>query len=197
MNKGSSALGLLAGFGAGAAAMYFLDPDRGSRRRAIVADKVKSSVGQLPRAARVTKQDISNRAYGFWAEVQHLFSGEQAPDDVVEARVRSKMGRIVSHPHAIKVSCSAGNVTLTGPIFTSEVPRLVKCIGSVAGVRSVENKLDAHETAEGVAARWSEMYFLRLVRKAIYSRASLVSRRRSFVSKIALRTTRHTTRGRK
>src|SRR5438552_937447 len=152
MNRASSALGLLAGVGAGAAAMYFLDPDRGSRRRAIVADKVKSSLQQLPRAARVTKQDIANRAYGFWAEAQHRFSSEQAPDDVVEARVRSKMGRIVSHPHAIKVACSGGNVTLTGPIFTSEVPRLVKCIGSVAGVRSVENKLDAHETAEGVSA---------------------------------------------
>ena len=38
--------------------------------------------------------------------------------------------------------------------------------------------------------------FLRLVRSAMYSRASLVSRRRSSLSKIALRTTRHTTRGR-
>jgi uncharacterized membrane protein len=66
--------------------------------------------------------------------------------------VRSKMGRIVSHPHAIKVTVNDGNVALSGPIFADEVKALLKCAGSVAGVRSVENHLDEHESAEGVSA---------------------------------------------
>lgn len=152
MNKQSSVLGILAGFGTGAAAMYFLDPDRGARRRAIAADKVTSSIKQLPRAARVTKQDLANRAHGIWAETQHLFARDQAPDEVVEARVRSKMGRAVSHPHAVKVSVNEGNVVLGGPILKNEVPRLLKCVKSVAGVRSVENNLEQYDSPEGVSA---------------------------------------------
>jgi uncharacterized membrane protein len=152
MNKQNSVLGILAGIGTGAAAMYFLDPDRGARRRAIAGDKVASSVRRLPRAFRVTKQDIANRAQGVWAETQHLFSQDDASDDVVEARVRSKMGRIVSHPHAIRVAVSDGKVYLTGPILADEVKTLLKCARSIAGVRSVEDHLEPHETAEGVSA---------------------------------------------
>jgi uncharacterized membrane protein len=152
MNKQSSVLGILAGIGTGASTMYFLDPDRGARRRAIASDKVTSSVRRLPRAARVTKQDLANRAHGVWAETQHLFAKDEASDDVVEARVRSKMGRIVSHPHAVKVAVNDGNVSLSGPILADEVKNLLRCVKSVAGVRSVEDKLDAHETAEGVSA---------------------------------------------
>jgi len=152
MNRGSTALGLLAGAGAGAAAMYFLDPDRGARRRALVADKAKSAIDQLPKAVRVTKKDIENRAHGLWAEAQHLFSSDEVPDEIVEERVRSKMGRIVSHPHAIKVTCSNGNVTLAGPIFKGEAPRLLRCIRSVQGVQSVDNKLDIRDSAEGMPA---------------------------------------------
>src|SRR5215204_5831360 len=138
MERQNSLLGILAGIGTGAAAMYFLDPDRGARRRAIATDKLASSVKGIPRAVRVTRQDIANRAYGTWAETQHLFTKNDASDDVVEARVRSKMGRIVFHPHAIKVTVNDGNVVLSGPIFADEVNTLLKCAGSVAGVRSVE-----------------------------------------------------------
>lgn len=165
MNK-NALWGTLAGFGAGTAAMYFLDPDRGARRRAILGDKVSSSVRQLPRAVRVTRQDLTNRAHGVWAETQHLFSKDDATDQVVEARVRTKLGRIVSHPHAVKVSCDDGNISLSGPIFSDEIPRLLKCVRSIAGVKSVENLLDAHDSAEGVSAlqggtrRESRMEFL-------------------------------------
>src|SRR6266550_5593274 len=129
--------GILGGFGAGAGAMYLLDPDRGARRRAILGDKVSSAIRQLPRAARVSKQDLANRAYGIWAEAQHLFSVDAASDEVIEARVRSKMGRIVSHPHAIKVSCADGRIKLSGPILADEVPRLLKCSQTTAGVKAV------------------------------------------------------------
>jgi hypothetical protein len=144
--------GLLGSLGAGATAMYFLDPDRGARRRAILSDKVSSSMRQLPRAARVTKQDLANRVHGVWAEAQHLFTFDEASDEVIEARVRSKMGRIVSHPHPIKVSCRDGIISLSGPIFADEVARLMKSTKCVAGVKSIENNLEPHESAEGVPA---------------------------------------------
>src|SRR5262249_15845402 len=52
-------------------------------------------------------------------------------------------------------------------------------------------------TGAGLADLCSATNFFRFERKAIYSRASLVRRRRSPPSKIAFRTMRQTTRGRK
>lgn len=151
MQKDTTIWGVLAGLGAGATAMYFLDPDRGARRRALVSNKITSAANQIPDAVRVTSQDLSNRAQGLWYETQHLFSkDDDAPDQVIEARVRSKLGRVVSHPHAVQVSSQNGNIHLSGIILSREVPALLKCVESVAGVKSVENSLEEHDSPEGI-----------------------------------------------
>lgn len=127
--------------------MYFLDPNRGARRRALVTDKVTSAANQLPDTLDVTMRDFSNRAYGFWAETKKAFmSEEEASDRVIEARVRSKMGRVVSHPSAINVTSRNGNITLSGLILSDEVPTLLATAEAVPGVQSVENNLEAHDS---------------------------------------------------
>ena len=152
MNKDTTVWGVLAGIGAGAAAMYFLDPDRGARRRAEVSNQITSAVNQIPDTVRVTGEDLSNRAQGLWYQTQNLFTkkDDDAPDETVTARVRSKLGRIVSHPHAVNVETQDGNVSLSGVIFADEVDGLLKCAEGVPGVKSVENNLEAHESAEGI-----------------------------------------------
>lgn len=152
MKKDTTVWGVLAGIGAGAAAMYFLDPDKGSRRRTLVTDKLTSAVNQIPDTVRVTREDLSNRAQGLWYQTQNLFTkqADDASDETVTARVRSKLGRIVSHPHAVNVETKDGNVSLSGIIFADEVAGLIKCAESVPGVKSVENNLDAHDSAEGI-----------------------------------------------
>lgn len=152
MNKDTTVWGVLAGIGAGAAAMYFLDPDRGARRRALVRNQFTSAAHQLPEAVRVTREDLSNRAQGLYYEARNLFSSsdDEAGDEVIEARVRSKLGRIVSHPHAVEVRSNDGHITLSGVILSDEVDGLLECANGVAGVKSVENNLDAHDSAEGI-----------------------------------------------
>ena len=151
MNRDTGILGALAGFGAGMAAMYFMDPDRGARRRAIAGDKLTHAGKKLPRAARVTKQDLSNRAHGLMAGVRHVVQrNRDTSDDVTVARIRSKMGRVVSHPHAIHVEARDGVITLSGVILTKEVPALLKCVRSIPGVKGVENNLQAYDSPEGV-----------------------------------------------
>lgn len=151
MNRDTGILGALAGFGAGMAAMYFMDPDRGARRRAIASDKLTHAGKKLPRAARVTRQDISNRAHGVMAGVRHLVQRNiDTSDDITVARIRSKMGRVVSHPHAIHVQARDGEITLSGVILTKEVPALLKCVRSIPGVTAVENNLQAYDTPEGI-----------------------------------------------
>lgn len=62
-------------------------------------------------------------------------------------RVRSKIGRIVSHPSAIEVTAENGNTTLSGPVLASEVPHLLSCVKWIGGVKDVNNNLEVHETA--------------------------------------------------
>jgi uncharacterized membrane protein len=146
----SRELTLLGGLGLGAALMYLLDPDRGARRRALLLDKLASAANKTPDAIGATARDLSNRTRGIVAEVSSMFSGGEAPDQVVEARVRSKMGRIVSHPHAIEVAVNQGRVVLSGPILAHEVDDLLSCVSSVAGVTEVDNLLDVHKEAGSV-----------------------------------------------
>ena len=72
MNRNTAIWGTLAGLGAGAAAMYFLDPDRGARRRALVRDQVNSKALKASNAIRGKKEDLANRAYGTMMEAKNL-----------------------------------------------------------------------------------------------------------------------------
>src|SRR5207244_531476 len=76
-----------------------------------------------------------------------LLWAEKAPDAVVVARVRSKLGRYVSHPRSIEVDISDGRVILSGPVLEGEVPGLLRAISEVRGVCHVENRLEAHRAA--------------------------------------------------
>jgi hypothetical protein len=59
---------LLCGMAAGAALMYFLDPDRGGRRRALLRDKAVGLSNDLGEAATGAARDLRNRAQGVVAE---------------------------------------------------------------------------------------------------------------------------------
>jgi hypothetical protein len=59
---------LLCGVAAGAALMYFFDPDRGRRRRALLRDKAVGMSNDLGEAATGAARDLRNRAQGVVAE---------------------------------------------------------------------------------------------------------------------------------
>lgn len=143
---------LLGGIGLGAGLMYIFDPDRGRRRRATARDAARHIANAFDDAVGKTSRDLSNRAQGLVAELDSVFRCEEADDDVVAARVRSKLGRAVSHPHAIQVAVNQGRVTLSGQIMASEVDQLLKRAWSVRGVTGVENRLEAHERAGDISS---------------------------------------------
>ena len=140
----------LGGLGAGLLAMYFLDRERGARRRALVSDKLVSAGHRVPDKVSATARDMSNRARGTWAEATKLFSSDDASDQVVEARIRAKIGRVISHPHAVQVTARGGNITLDGVILEREVPELIKCVMGVRGVRTVDSRLKEHNSTQGI-----------------------------------------------
>lgn len=135
----------LGGLGLGAALMYLLDPDRGRRRRAIARDGLASRVWGSGEFLEKTGRDVGNRARGMVARARGRVVPEGPVDDEVLAeRVRSKMGRSVSHPGAIEVTAESGRVTLRGPILEDEIEDLLSTVRSVRGVHEVEDRLDVH-----------------------------------------------------
>ena len=142
MNKG---LAFGAGLGLGTGLMFLLDPDRGKRRRALLRDKCVWAARKTGEGFGVTARDLRNRSQGLMSEVQSRFSSARVDDSVLVDRVRSKLGRVVSHPRAIDVSVQNGRATLSGPILTSEVPKLLAVTSRLNGVNQVINHLESHD----------------------------------------------------
>ncbi len=139
--------------GAGALMMYYLDPDRGRRRRAFVRDKLAKSLHNSTEFLDKASRDIANRARGGWTEAAEWVVGEPAPEDgVLRERVRSRLGRLTCHPSAIEVTSQNGRVTLSGHVLRRELDRVLSGVSSVHGVHEVDNQLEVHDTAEGVPA---------------------------------------------
>jgi uncharacterized membrane protein len=115
-----------------------------------VRDKVVRAAHDAGDQLCKTAEDSRNRAYGMFAEARSRLSRDDADDWTICERVRSKLGRAVSHPSAIIVTSADGTVTLRGAVLADEVDELLRTVGRVRGVRDVRNELDVHKTAAGV-----------------------------------------------
>ena len=142
--------GILTGLGLGALLMYLGDPGSGARRRGLIRGGVIHFRRKLLQFIDATIRDTRNRAIGVGARARSVFGSQSVDDDILVERVRSRMGRFVSHPRAIDVSASGGVITLSGPILQVELRDLLKAVRSVRGVKGIENRLDVHESPSGI-----------------------------------------------
>jgi uncharacterized membrane protein len=150
-NQGNSTAAMLGAVGVGAALMYFLDPSRGRRRRALARDQVAHAMRKGEDGMEATIHDLNNRAHGLAAETRNRFRDDEPPsDDVLVARVRSELGRVCSHPRAVIVTANDGNVIISGPVLESEVDNILATTRSVRGVSQVDNRLEVHESPGNV-----------------------------------------------
>jgi uncharacterized membrane protein len=143
---------LLAGASMGAGIAYFLDPTRGARRRARIRDAVMHSAVLTRRAIGTAGRDVLHRTYGTAASVRGLVRRAAVDDAVLVERVRAKLGRYVSHAHAVEVTSLDGVVTLRGPILSHEADTLVRVVGRVDSVCDVNDQLERHEQPENIPA---------------------------------------------
>lgn len=138
----------LGGAVVGAGVMYLVDPFSGRRRRARAHDKALHAAHQAEHAAGMVAHDMAHRSRGLLYEwVARLRSEEQLDDATLEARVRAALGRVCSHPGAVKVVARSGRVRLEGPILASELPRTLARLRRVRGVYVLESALEPHEQA--------------------------------------------------
>ena len=143
---------LFGAFGAGALTMYFADPNRGKRRRATLRDAFVHSGHEVERFAQRFGRDVEHRAEGAVAETRRLFEGDDdVSDSVLEQRIRTAVGRAVSHPHAVEVNCTGGSVFLGGWVLADEVAELTSAVRAVRGVKELSTFLNTTDHPEHIS----------------------------------------------
>jgi osmotically-inducible protein OsmY len=146
--QGKFLSGILIGLGLA----FLLDPDRGAGRRARVRDQAASAGRRLADNLDATARDLRNRARGTAAELGAKFRRDDVDDETLRERVRSAIGRVVSHPSAIDVDVVDRLVTLRGPVLADEAHDLIATARGVRGVSDVIDQTSVHSTPDGVTA---------------------------------------------
>jgi uncharacterized membrane protein len=139
------ALTFFRGLASGAALMYWFDPAAGRRRRARARHKLAHLTRQAAHDAGVLVRDLTHRVHGVACSLQALGGAHDVSGEVLEERVRARLGRLCSHPHAIEVHCRPDGVVLRGPVLAAERSRIVRGVRRVPGVSAVIDEMEPHE----------------------------------------------------
>lgn len=142
----------------GAGVMYFFDPDRGRRRRALFRDQLIHGAHEaedLRGTAASTARHVRNRARGVLAQTRSRMNDSRVEDTVLEGRLRAELGRLVQPVGDIRAEVLEGAVRLTGTIDVADEERLVSGLRQVPGVASVHNQLRHRAADESSAANRS------------------------------------------
>ena len=153
MSRGNNPLSMLIGAGIGAAIMYFLDPNRGARRRHVAYDKAGRLARRGKRELHDVGEDVKNHALGALREKRNAMRelpGEVG-DEVLVDRVRAELGHNVESARTIEVFAENGCVTLSGSAMAHEIDRAEKTAKAVRGVTGVNNELVPIELSFDVA----------------------------------------------
>jgi hypothetical protein len=129
----------------GAGLMFMLDPNTGRRRRAITRDKARKFARLSAERAQALARQTADRARGVMAEARAASDEEWVDDQTLVARVRSELGRAVSHPGSLHVDAVDGCVTVRGPVFVWEADAAVAAIENTRGVCGVDDQMTRHE----------------------------------------------------
>ena len=137
----NSVLRLAIALATGAAIMYYLDPQTGRRRRALVRDKGVGATHEVEDFARKGSRRIANRVRGTMARVRSRRAPALIDDDQLLDRIHSKLGHLVDAPGQVEVQVHDGWIVLTGSASPHEIDALVHMVVGMPGVRHVNNRL--------------------------------------------------------
>ena len=132
---------LAAAFAAGAAVMYYLDPQGGRRRRALVRDRGLAVGHQAQRTVRNKALNAADRTRGALARARAAFSDAPVDDDILHDRIRARLGHLVEHPGQLNVDVQQGYVILRGHASIEEIEDLTTQLPAMPGVVAVDNRI--------------------------------------------------------
>lgn len=135
---------LIAG-AAGLAAMFFLDPDRGKRRRAMLRDRAAGTGRRVGAITERTQRKVARDAHGISQKVAHPgMTQDEPPNDATLAQ--KVMTELFRDPHipkgSINVNAENGVVQIRGQVeHPEEILEIEGRVRRIAGVLDVENRL--------------------------------------------------------
>jgi hypothetical protein len=141
----------------GSAAMYFMDPDRGRSRRAIIRDRAKGELRSKSEALNVMTRDFQHRVEGMRHEINSRMAPDKANDAIIEQRVCSAIGHACTHNRCLDVNVKDGVVQISGPVLASEAQAVIRAVRGVRGVTQVHNLMTTHESAAEVPEFHNQM----------------------------------------
>ncbi len=142
----------LGGAALGAGLIYFADPTSGKRRRALARNTAAHGARVFGRVVDIASRDTAHRLKGIAEETKALFNNEIVPDEILEDRIRTEVGRVSSHPN-VQVTVKEGRVTLQGPVVDSERRAVLKAVKSVKGVCGIVNRMEPYQIPGGTTTQ--------------------------------------------
>jgi len=145
------AASMCAGSGlAGAVMMYFLDMERGRRRRNMLRDRLMARMRRFGRMLGNLWRGAAAETYGVSHRIVHLVprTTEVADDETLCQRVESQLFRDRHIPKGnLNINCEHGMVILRGELETPmDIARLEERVRRIPGVRGVHNLLHPRGT---------------------------------------------------
>ncbi|WP_041862834.1 BON domain-containing protein [Bordetella petrii] len=136
----------------GATAMYYFDPQLGRRRRALLCDTFTALRNDAADCLLSEGKQAADHVRGWTAGARSGLGLDEPPasDRQLTERVRAQLGRLVSHPGAISVTATAGDLTLSGHILAAEHDALLTAVTAMTGVQRVDDRLQVHEDAGNI-----------------------------------------------
>jgi uncharacterized membrane protein len=116
----------------------------------VIRDRLTHAAHKTSDGLAATRRDLTHRTQGVWARAQHWVRSEDVPDYILIQRVRAKLGRYVSHPHAVEVGADGGCVTLRGKILEREVGPFLRAVRRIPGVKAIDDLLEQHARAGNI-----------------------------------------------
>ncbi len=133
---------MLLGLGAGVAAGFLAQSEFGKKKGPALAREARKLLNKAAHEGKKSLRDSGHRLTGLAAEVWTSLKHNQPSDHVLEERIRSHIGRVVSHPRNIHIVCDKGTAILWGVIAEPEIARLIEVVESVRGVNEVVDHLE-------------------------------------------------------
>jgi osmotically-inducible protein OsmY len=128
----------------GGALAYFLDPNKGGRRRSLVMDKVTSTTRQTASTAQSAVQSVGSKAQGVVQETVPTRHDNPNPDDkTLKDRVESEVLRNPMYSRSpINFNVVDGIVEIRGELESQgDIDALVSQVKSIRDVAGVHNYL--------------------------------------------------------
>ena len=139
--------GVALGAALGAGLMFLLDPVNGHRRRA-AARRLLARWGERGTdAVAGSGPSLGERSRCLAAAVRARLQRHREDGRTLEARVRARIGRVVTNPGAIAVIAEGSRVTLRGAVPPDELDDVLDEVAGVEGVVEVYNLLQVQLSA--------------------------------------------------